>query len=641
MEKITKKNSDEKYQDLDKLYSFLSILKIVSNTDDFRSWLRKHHHLESDDHLFKGYQFFVDVVISNIIDGVEFNHSFGLEGDYTLFRAGFRGVNLDDIPTSCEKTKLLKNLWYHYRILRKCRNYKQISKRLKEKNEPVFSVFNSIFHSYIFSPDGTTTEQILLKETILNALVYLNDTSRGIPNFYPGPLISSFVDENNYNQVFPGYLYTLQYLWYNLLDREDFLKSSISQMHNAVELYDLEDEDNEYLPDFDPVEREVYFNWQALDRFFAKINKEIIEKRNYNRFPGLQFTKEHPNLSLDPLMNLVKIQEPKFLKKYQNIADLEKRLDSFFYWHDIDVLDTNKIHVFNGASAFISVLIGEVEKYEIFNINDTVIVARIKHPVSYKKNDRSYAILLRSGGFITDTSGWLIFLDCGTDYSGTGGYLTHQIETFLNKYEKVKKIEIQEISISSDDFLQYLKQKRLPSKIRDIQNETDEIVRLSGIESNRFLLYQEIKNLEGQDINKITEQINKIVFFLRVMIPDKPEYSLILKQLLQISTLSEIPDKLEIISLILPFIPQIVMSENIQGIQSRLDEIEIKISPGISGKFIVSAGAEFMGTGAKYELEIPVASSELKEELNKLTRKGSLKIKEIPEKLKGLFLPKQ
>ncbi|HNL87173.1 MAG TPA: hypothetical protein PKH71_08470, partial [Methanoregulaceae archaeon] len=110
MEKIANKNSDEKYQDLDKLYSFLSILKIVSNTDDFRSWLRKHHHLESDEHLFKGYQFFVDVVISNIIDGVEFNHSFGLEGDYTLFRAGFRGVNLDDIPTSCEKTKLLKNL---------------------------------------------------------------------------------------------------------------------------------------------------------------------------------------------------------------------------------------------------------------------------------------------------------------------------------------------------------------------------------------------------------------------------------------------------------------------------------------------------------------------------------------------------
>jgi len=639
MEKNTNNHTIENNQDLDKLYSFLSILKIVSKTDNFRSWLREYHHLESDEHLFKGYQFFVDVVISNIIDGVEINHAFGLEEDYTLFRAGFHGMMLDDIPTSCEKTRLLKNLWFHYRSLRKCQNYRQISKRLNKKNEPVFSIFDSIFNSSIFSPNGITVEQILLKETILNALVYLNDTSRGRPNAYPGPLISSFVDENNYCQVFPGYLYTLQYLWYNLLNREDFLKSSISQMHNAVELFDFEDTEEDYLQDFDPVEKEVYFNWQALDSFFAKINKEIVEKKEYKCYPGLLFKKEFSNSCLNTLMNLVKIQEPKFLKFYSNRADLEKRLDSFFYWHDIDVLDTNKIHVFNGASAFISVLIGEVEKYGIFHIEDTVIVARIKHPVSYKKNDLSYAILLRSGGIITDTSGWLIFLDCGTDYSGTGGYLTHQIETFLTKYERDKKIQIQEISISSDDFLQYLKQKRLPSKIRDIQNETDEIIRLTGIDTTQFLFYQEIKNLEGLDLKKISELIEKIVFFLRIIIPDKPEHSLIIQKLQNISNLNEISDKLESISSILPFIPQIVTNENIQRIESRLDEIEIKIRPTLSGKFIVTSGVEFMGTGIKYEVEMPLANADYSEMI-KLTRKGSIKIKEIPEKIKGLLLPK-
>jgi len=312
-------------------------------------------------------------------------------------------------------------------------------------------------------------------------------------------------------------------------------------------------------------------------------------------------------------------------------------LDTFFYWLDIDVLDTNKIHVFNGASAFISVLIGEIEKYSIFHIDDSVIVARIKHPISKTKNDRSYAILLNSGGFLTDTSGWLIFLDCGTDYSGSGGYLTDQIEKFLERYEKEEKIVINEISVPSNIFRRYLKQKRVPTVVRSIKHDTDEIIRLSGIKSKRFLLYQEIQNLEEQDTSKISDQINKIIFFLRIIIPNKPEYLIIIQMLDQIHSVHDISDKLEIVSSILPFIPQIVMNEKLQSIESKLNEIEIKVSPGISGKLIMSSGINIMGTGAKYEVEIPLSSveyPELTKDMNELVKKGSNKFKELPEKLK-------
>ena len=158
------------------------------------------------------------------------------------------------------------------------------------------------------------------------------------------------------------------------------------------------------------------------DKYYSKINAEIIS----NRFP------RHRNISelilsykfdmdlIKPLMHLTKIYEPDYLIKHRSFNSWVKLLDSFFFWHEMDALDTNKIHVFNGAFAFISLLIGEAEKYKMFKNTDPILIARIKNPVEKNKNDISYGILLQSGGWISDSSGWLLFLDCGNDFSGGG-----------------------------------------------------------------------------------------------------------------------------------------------------------------------------------------------------------------------------
>jgi len=313
--------NNEKNWDLDKLFSFLSILNIVSNTDDFRQWLRKFHSLKSDTHLFTGYQFFIDVVISHIVDAIDSNFSFALESDYTLYRASFRGVNIDDVPTSCEKTKLIKNLWFFYRDLRLCQNYKELSQNLERKNKIVLSTFNSIFEEYITPKGKTPKEKVVFNEMLLNTHVYLNDTSKGIPLAYPNPLIDSFINEKNFDKVFSGYLYTLQYLWFKLLDEQEFLDSSVSEMHKAIDFFERDEEDDAFSFDFDPLEKQVYYNWMALDRFFSKINQEIFDKKSLRIRIGLQLNNEFPISSLDPLMNLVSIQEPKFLTFGSNLSD--------------------------------------------------------------------------------------------------------------------------------------------------------------------------------------------------------------------------------------------------------------------------------------------------------------------------------
>ncbi len=39
---------EKSYIDIEILYSFLNILKIVSKTNNFRLWIKKTHHIEND-----------------------------------------------------------------------------------------------------------------------------------------------------------------------------------------------------------------------------------------------------------------------------------------------------------------------------------------------------------------------------------------------------------------------------------------------------------------------------------------------------------------------------------------------------------------------------------------------------------------
>lgn len=641
MENAGKENS---YHDIEKLYSFLNILKIVSKTDEFRLWLNKFHHLENDEDLFIGYQFFIDVIFCHVIESIERNSSFNIESDYTFYRAEFVGVYIDDIPVTCEKTKLLKNIWNYYRTIRNCSNWDELKFQIEKKNSVVLPVFDYISLNTIESSSEIPKNTVLWGKTQYYTSIFLNDTSRGHPHVYPGTFLDSFLNKQNLDRVFVGYLYTLQYLWSNLLSESEFVESPASELHQAIKLSKLNNEIpkqkfNFFSHQIDFTEQQVWDEWQELDRFFTPIHDEIIKKKIpiSIRDSKLVLSENFDVSLLMPLMHLSKISEPDYLIKRKSFESWTKMLDSFFFWHDMDLLDTNKVHVFNGAFAFISLLIGEVEKCRIFDDPDPIWIARIKHPVQKNQNNLSYGILLQSGGFFTDTSGWLLFLDCGNDFSGSGGHLREQVEEFISKYESNGNIIVKDISISSDLFVKYLRQKNIPSLVQQIKVVTSEIIDHTDFSDDTIspetIVLQNLQNIDDTDITAISDQIEKIVFFLQIFIPNEPKYDSINAKMDHLLSVDDISTKLEIIASIVPLIPYIVENNRTKSIESKLDDLIIKTSPGPSSKIIISTGVEILGTGAKHQLEIPLSAityGELSDDLRDLIPNSNKTLKDSP-----------
>lgn len=139
-------------------------------------------------------------------------------------------------------------------------------------------------------------------------------------------------------------------------------------------------------------------------------------------------------------------------KEIPSLSQKEK-LDEFFLWYQMSFLDSAKSQIFNGVSSFNSLLIGEIETRKKHENKEKLEIRRIKHPVGFTKgNDYSYAILIeRFGTFFSDFSGWLVFFDCCTDYSGFGGTEYADAEDALKKYKKF--INVEEISIDKQFFL--------------------------------------------------------------------------------------------------------------------------------------------------------------------------------------------
>lgn len=480
-ERMKKPNSIEKIstKSIDEILAFLNILKIVSNLSNFEKWLREHHHIQNvNKNIFEGYKFFLQTVVRSLIYAIELDVSLDIQEDYAFHRARFKGINVEEIPNTCEKIIFIKNIWNLTRSLRKAKDWNEFKKSAKWL-EGLLKMFNKLYER--------ATSRIK-KDLALNALtkfytfIFLNDTHRGIPQGYILPSTIKISATSEYLQkVFKGYTFTLQYLWFILLGKEKFCKSCVKALHRASEIYSKKSE--EYinievglLPE-QKREKEIkklskLKEWYALDAFFGKIKDEIVEP--LERELGL-------NLTFEPLLTIEKtdkkifskflskerLKDPEYLtKRKKKKKDIKKWLDYKLLWYEVEVLDTQKLLVFNGVPAFISILLGSVQLQQ-----DKVFIKVFKHPVKGVNGyDYSFGILIPVFGTsgLTDYSGWLIFFDCATDYSGFGGSLFVQAKVFIDKLKEDKKIEIGEIIVDKKIFKEYLKERAVSSTFESI-----------------------------------------------------------------------------------------------------------------------------------------------------------------------------
>ncbi|MHA1887141.1 MAG: hypothetical protein ACTSX0_03890 [Promethearchaeota archaeon] len=503
----------------DRLLSFVKIFKINSNLNAFQEWMKEYHKRGDESEIFEGYKFFLDVCIRGFINSVIYESALDLEEDFTFFRARFVGIELDDIPNTCEKTIFIKNIWNLTTKIRKAKRWDDLNEAV-ETVTGLVTVFDMFLEKNICQTTELNENNALKIVTKFYTHIFLNNTREGIPHVYLlTPILKFTATEKYLEKAYLGYVYALQYLWFVLLGKTKFEETSLRKMHMAHEIYSngveeqietmvgmpvSEDVDRTKFerlgkPESEILSMEESFekdinkleegkkrptllkNWLALDKFFAIIHEEIIVpiedqiKLDIRFNPLFKVTNKFNKSLFTKYLSTEELRNPKYLEPTNNNQLMKKKLDFLFYWYDINVLDTQKLTVFNGVPSFISTLIGNVELNRIFGHNETVYVLRFKYPVKDVQGyDYSYGIFIPTFGSmgLTDYSGWLIFFDCATDYSGFGGSLHTQAEMIINKLLEESKIKIKTEIVNKNFFKEYLAEKSISSVFDKIKLKT-------------------------------------------------------------------------------------------------------------------------------------------------------------------------
>lgn len=224
---------DNKYRKVEFIFASTNILKIVSDTQKFREWLRSYHETSNDNELFQGYKFFIITSIKLVLNSISLDSHFGIENDFVYRRAEFTGAPIEDLPNSCDKIILLKNIWSLCDDIQISRNWININKAIGNL-EQLYTTMNKLYDYSAATDSNYQKDYVLNIQTIFYTYIYLNDTSRGLPlaSLFP-VIIIPHVKKEHFTNAFTGYVYTLQYLWYNLLGPEEFENRCTANMHKT------------------------------------------------------------------------------------------------------------------------------------------------------------------------------------------------------------------------------------------------------------------------------------------------------------------------------------------------------------------------------------------------------------------------
>ena len=431
------------------LLGTIKAIRLMCQSEKFRTWLMSVHRGSDDDIIFEGYKFAVKTLLRVLHGAIAYDMALKLEEDTLLVRARFHGTLLAELPNSCEKTILLKNVQAEAESLLQAQKWGDFESQFSHLAKSTLQPLEKLSSISVLRPGLTemNMDKALQYAAHFQVYLFLNDTHRGLPHGYPQSMLEDKVfqgrgqiDREHLERVYPGYKFALQFLWQEFLD-SGFAATSLVQLHKAQ-------------------------NWQEFDEYFRTIQSELIEPmeiqigKSLDNFDSLIILKGSAKQVLKELL-ISHAQEPKLNKK----QELQRK----FLWYDIELVDASST-IFNGVLTFISLLVGAVEMRRNLSNPDKLSVVRLIHPAGGPdRRDYSYGILLEEYGSmgLTDYSGWLLFYDCCGDYSGFAGSEHARAEFYIQRYEKLGKIVVIEHTIDKKMFIQLMKQNLL-SATKDV-----------------------------------------------------------------------------------------------------------------------------------------------------------------------------
>lgn len=429
-------------------YCVIPILDNLVDVKKFRDFCESKN-IEFSSFIVRGYSFSVVCTISYLIKRVmEAPNTFGLDFDRLLQRADFVGLPFCRLPDKSISGKFARNLVELYHPFLGIDRWEKFNAAGSRISEFIIQTCKIAFEKGLKNACENQNDKEFVDSVLKYASIWFwdyilldfSDVRSTYRNAYKKGNMSlmsnavPLVIDKRHN-FFEGYKYSIEYL----------LESLVICNQNKIKVQGR-------LKKVD--------DWKSFNRLFPNVRTDQLilgqfdfEKSNYL---DSIFKSDCIGNSFSALT-----QSQHYIKRPKTV---DESLDELFMWYEVTMLDGG-----NNYLGFITMLKG----YASFDV-DNIQIIKLAHPQQgVDGNNYSFAILIESSGFISDSSYWVLFYDFATDYSGTGGsYYNHVLEELKNLSEKVNLIEA---SVDEEILLKYLEGHR----VRRLVTQGQELLRLS------------------------------------------------------------------------------------------------------------------------------------------------------------------
>ncbi len=483
--------------DVTKLFVSLQIFEKATDIPSFKSWLKTTHQREIDGDIFSGYRYFIESSFRLIFSSFEYDYSFGLNESELLRRASHEGKHIVDFKPDCEKTIFLCNFFNCASALLKANNLSALEKETAKFKKDTLSIFQNVISKTNFRKEPLPKDEFTRCLLIGNLYIYFHQFANNkAPYAHLTSLLGFKIPDERLKRALEGYKFTLQFLWYQLL-KKDEITGSIKNIHKAKGWteYDNFDrktektkikfisEDDKTHFDNGIFDRRVDLRKRKdLDSYFWRIKRDIIDPLSNKVGFDIVVLSDAVFLKKQPPKKIIS----EFLKapKYEK----EKDLGEILLWYPAEYIHSRKSSMHFGVPAFNTLMAGAVELKRHHKVDSKIRVLRFVHPHtstnSKQENDYTYGVLLNS--YHHDNlydKGWiLLFNSCG-DYSGFSGSEHNQAEALVKHYSEKGEIDIETIKIDYrelEDFLGerstiYRNENELGVKVNQLQGRDKEM----------------------------------------------------------------------------------------------------------------------------------------------------------------------
>lgn len=474
------------------LFATVRMMDVLSNIDAFLEWIDSSKKHKKRDAYLPGYRMVVGLSFGVVIDRLCSSYLLDLEHDFRLYRLNFSGKNLADLPNYSESIVILKRFKEINDNIFKAKTWEDLRRRTIEGRDLIDPLVN-----YFKEAVGTRLldeKNIVLDRVTLDLMHYFFDVeASGMPMFWVhnvGGKLDSYKDGD---RVIPGYVMAFEFIVMGL-DLRLPIGKRYADMEKQLAKYRLKSE--QFVDDEDkhPFERfgecfvdpnlHIIRSEEEADRAdeenrvrWSAVHFLIRSKwKNYSRlFKGAVTQKDHenyfyiinPKSKLKLIIKKADVREPNYFSK-TDYASIKKQLDYHLYWYDFSLVDSCGYGGFNGVPAFISILFGYCKLREINGVDKPVVVRVFKHPELTDGQFRySFGVLVEMIGSFTDGSGWLIFNDCATDFSGTGSLRLHEANSVIEALVFKGQVEAESLEVDQNNFNRYLAENKFEIRVAE------------------------------------------------------------------------------------------------------------------------------------------------------------------------------